>query len=284
MGIPSAKKCCWDWAAGLASSTGSCTGVQVRGRNSSSLKRSRATLVDQLQAGQPVMLQADMGFLPYFDFGGNEFHFGGHVVVACGYDSDTDTVDIADRDGVYSVPMADLAQARNSSYKPFPPKNRWWSFDFANKRPPTADEIRQAIRAQTEVMLNPPIRNIGVAGIRKAADMVPKWTKSVDPDQFRSALFNGFVFINAKGGTGGGLFRYMFGRFLAEAAEITGDAVFADSAERFREIGDDWEQIAAWFYAQFESTSPEIGLGDIRPMLRAIADQEEQAWNVLRGC
>jgi hypothetical protein len=39
-----------------------------------------------LAASQPVMHQVDMGFLPYFDFGGKEYHFGGHVVVACGYD------------------------------------------------------------------------------------------------------------------------------------------------------------------------------------------------------
>jgi hypothetical protein len=36
------------------------------------------------------MLQVDMGYIPYFDFGGEEYHFGGHMVVACGYDAQSE--------------------------------------------------------------------------------------------------------------------------------------------------------------------------------------------------
>lgn len=41
-----------------------------------------------------------MGYPPYFDFGGQEFHFGYHVVLACGYNPETRLVLIADRDEV----------------------------------------------------------------------------------------------------------------------------------------------------------------------------------------
>ena len=260
---------------------GGCTGVVVKAHTSTSMKRSRSELLELLTAGQPVMLQVDMGFLPYLDLGGTEFHFGAHVVVACGYDADADSVWIADRDGVHPVPMADLEKARASTFKPFPPKSKWWTFDFSDKREPTNEELELVIREQATLMLEPPIRNIGVRGIRKAADMVPGWTRTVDSEQLRSALFNGFIFINAKGGTGGGMFRYMFSDFLREAANLTKASHLETTADEFRSIGDDWERIADWFHTQFEAESPERGLNRVSPMLRAVADKEEEAWATL---
>jgi hypothetical protein len=58
------------------------TGVKIQIHHTNSSRKARQTLLDLLAAGQPVMLQVDMGFLPYFNFGGEAYHFGGHVVVA----------------------------------------------------------------------------------------------------------------------------------------------------------------------------------------------------------
>ena len=215
------------------------TGVKIEPHTTTSARRARQTLLDMLDVGHPVMLQVDMGFLPYFDFGGEEYHFGGHVVVACGYDPDTDRVLIADREEeLHPVPMEDLAKARGSTYKPFPPRNKWYTFDFGQKRQPTADEVRLAIAQQAGPMLEPPISNIGVKGIRKAARSVPKWPDKLEPGEVRWALFNAWIFISPTGGTGGGTFRYMFSRFLREAAEITGDPRLEESADEFQHIGD----------------------------------------------
>ena len=77
----------------------STVGVVVATAARSELPRDRLhAVINVLDAGQPVMIQCDMGFLPYFDFGGEEYHFGGHVVVVCGYDPDGDQVLVADRD------------------------------------------------------------------------------------------------------------------------------------------------------------------------------------------
>ena len=138
------------------------TGVSIEAHTTSSASKARQTLLDMLAAGQPVMLQVDMGFLPYFDFGGQEYHFGGHAVVACGYDAQAEQVLIADRDGLYPVPLADLEKARSSTFKPFPPMNGWWTFDFSGFHLPTASETRQAITNQASAMVKPPIRNFGV--------------------------------------------------------------------------------------------------------------------------
>ncbi len=267
---------------GLEKTTGRRTGVMVESYTTSSARKAERTLLEMLDAGQPVMIQCDMGFLPYFDFGDSEYHFGGHVVVVCGYDAETHQVLIADRDGVYPVSMEDLDKARGSTYKPFPPKHKWYTFDFSNKRQPTADQVRQAIAEQTKGMLEPPISNIGVKGIRKAAERALKWPSQMDEDELRFTLFNMFIFIDASGGSGGGIFRYMFSRFLREAAEIMGDVRLNESADEFQHIGDRWQEVAVIFKRGWEAEDPVAVLAETTAPMMQLAYLEEAAWTRLR--
>ncbi len=261
---------------------GSRTGVTVSAHTTTSARKAKTTLVEMLQANQPVMLQVDMGFLPYFDFADTEYHFGGHVVVACGYDAATEAVLIADRDGVYPVPMADLEKARGSTYKPFPPKNRWLTFDFSQKRLPTAVEIWQAIDAQTTLMLEPPISNIGVKGIRKTAKMVAKWPDVLSEKEMPWTLFNAYIFISPVGGTGGGIFRFMFSRFLRETAVLINQPQLNPIADQFQQIGDAWEEVGTWFKQTSEADNPAQKLPEVTKPILHIADMEQAAWEALR--
>jgi hypothetical protein len=235
-----------------------------------------------LERGQPVMLQVDMGFLPYFDFNGQEYHFGGHLVVACGYDQAGDQVLIADRDGLYPVAMTELERARSSTFKPFPPRNGWWTFDFDQYRPPAPAEIQSAIAAQACGMLTPPIRNFGIEGIRLAAKRIPGWPSGMSLQEVRQALFNAYIFISPVGGSGGGLFRYMFSRFLKQAAVLIKDERLNASAEAFDRIGDAWESLAAWAKEVSGAPDPRARLGECTAPLLAIAEQEQAAWEQLR--
>lgn len=255
------------------------TGVKVEIHATSSAAKARQALLALLAAGQPVMLQVDMGFLPYFNFGGQEYHFGGHVVAACGYDADADAVLIADREpNLHPVPLADLEKARGSKFKPFPPQHRWYTFDFSDKRQPTAAEVRQAIAGQAGLMLAPPISNLGVQGIRKAGQAVARWADKLSAAEVKGALFNTFIFISPIGGSGGGLFRTMFSRFLREAAALTGDARLAESAATFRGIADEWAQLGEWFKAAAESPAPAARLAEAIALFNALAGLEEAGW------
>ncbi len=135
---------------GLEKAVGRRTGVAVESFRTDSARKAEKTLLDMLTADQPVMLVLDMGYLPYFDFGGQEFHFGYHVVVACGYDHETQQVLVADRDKeLHPLPMADLAKARGSKYQPFPPHHAWYTFEF--------DRAASA-RASRSTQSNPRVR------------------------------------------------------------------------------------------------------------------------------
>jgi hypothetical protein len=257
------------------------TGVIVELHTSTSPDRARRRLLDELASGQPVMLGVDMGYLPYFDFGGQEYHFGGHVVVACGYDLGRDEVLLADRDGLHPVPIEALEKARGSNFKPFPPHHLWYSFDFSRRRPPTAEEVHLSIAAQSRLMLNAPIHNIGIRGIQLAAERIPRWPDRMNAEEIRLALFNVYIFISPVGGTGGGAFRVMFSRFLREAAALTGDDRLTESAEIFKQIGDDWEALADWSKQVSELPDPGVRLGECTPLLASLAGQEEAAWKTL---
>jgi len=258
------------------------TGVKIQIHRTDSARKARQVLLEMLAASQPVMLQVDMGFLPYFDFGGKEYHFGGHVVVACGYDPASELVLIAERDNLYPVPLADLEKARGSTFKPFPPGNAWCTLDFSSFHIPTAVETRRAITSQANQMLNPPIRNMGVKGIRTAAERIPRWPDQMNAEEIRWALFNTHIFISPVGGSGGGIFRYMFSRFLQEAAAITGERSLTESAAEFRRIGDAWESFANWAKAVSETPNPAAHLLEAADPLLAIAEWEQIAWDALQ--
>lgn len=266
---------------GMEVVAGQRTGVTVVEHRTSSARKARQSLLDLLAAGQPAMIQVDMGYLPYFDFGGDAFHFGGHVIVVCGVDPLTEQVLIAEGDTLHLVPFADLERARGSIC-PFAPKNGWWTFDFSGFRPPSAGETRLAIFNQAQAMLHPPIKNFGVSGIRTTAERIPRWPAQMSAEEIRGALFSAYIFVSAEGGTGGGIFRAMFGRFLREAAALTGQARLSESATAFQHIAEAWDSFAAWAKEASEDPDPASRLQEGVVPLLAIADQEQAAWDALR--
>jgi hypothetical protein len=264
---------------GFERCVGGRTGVLIEDFMTSSAKKAEATLIEILEKGQPVMLQCDMGFLPYFNFGGHEYHFGAHFIVVCGYDAEAGLFLVADRDEeLHPVPMDVLAQARGSTFKPFPPKNRWFTFDFTNKRQPTPEEVREAIREMAEEMVNPPISNMGVSGIRKAAKRSLKWPEDLDGELLRFTMFNTYIFIDAEGGTGGGIFRYMFSRFLREAAEMMEEPQLNGCADQMKEIGDRWQVVAELFKRGWKADETAKILPETSQGMMEIAGLEEKAW------
>ncbi|TCC21594.1 BtrH N-terminal domain-containing protein [Kribbella sindirgiensis] len=268
---------------GLEKTAGRRTGVVVRSRSTSSARVAEAELRKLLEAAEPVLVYLDMGFLPYFDLPPG-YHFGGHVVVVAGYDPDTGQVLIADRDAeLHPVDWTVLEKARGSTYKPFPPRHSWYTFDFSTAREPREADVRAAIGEVCDGMLKPPIANLGVAGIRKAIRETLQWPETLDADALRRTCFNTAMFIDHRGGTGGGIFRYMYARFLDEAAVITGEPHLSELGSELTAIGDLWEDVAATFATAAEAEDPADLLAPATAPLHEIADREQLLWERLNA-
>jgi hypothetical protein len=259
-------------------------GVRVERKTPSSDAAAEKGLLAELGSGRPVMLQVDMGYLPYFDFGGQDYHFGGHVIAVCGRDSSSGAFLVADREGpLHPVSASALAAARSSRYKPFPPGRAWWRYDFALFREPRPEGFAAAIAAQARGMLEPPIANLGVKGIGKAAAECAKWPELLEPGTLAATLFNIYIFASAKGGSGGGLFRYMFGRFLAEAAALGAPKGARALAPAFLAIGEAWEEAAELCRAAtmdkgMDEKAAKAALPELSRRLRGIGELEGKAW------
>jgi hypothetical protein len=206
------------------------------------------------------------------------------VIAVAGADRATGTYLVADRDPeLHEVSFDDLELARGSTWKPWPPAHGWWTFDFATSRPPLAEEVLEAIGETARAMLRPPISNLGVAGIAKAAKLLPTWSDAFPTAQLAEACANAFLMIDATGGTGGGLFRYMYARFLGEAAAITWEPALRATAERVHELGDTWQEVGETIRSAAGSRHAAARLREAADRLAVIAEGERDAWTELEN-
>lgn len=209
------------------------TGIKVTINKTSSIKKAREELYKLIKNDIPVPIYVDMAHLGYLRLPAGA-HFGGHSIVVFGIDEQEDVAYISDRDSknkkitlskdenpsdFHKVKLKDLAAARASKYKPFPAENKWVTFDFSNIKELNREVIISAINKNSVQFLEPQIKNLGIKGIELFVKKITTW-KQYDDKKLNQAAFNAFLMINEIGGTGGGIFRRMFGKFLIESSDI----------------------------------------------------------------
>jgi hypothetical protein len=274
---------------GFLADLGTRTGVRITETVTASDKKAESALVERLNRREPVMVFGDMGFLPWFNF--PEYHFGGHAFVICGYDG-KDRVLVSDMDpqagglkkGFYSIAtLEQIAKARGSKFKPFPPKNASLDFDFSGFHEPTPEDIYASIRQTADAMLNAPIKNLGIKGIRHAAKEIQKWPEMFDETALAMNLFNLYIFIEI-GGTGGGCFRYMYARFLKEAAQLTGDNKLLEASALIDQSGKLFTKAGLLFKDYEDKSRLAERNAAASESFKDAADVEAQAMNLLMEC
>jgi hypothetical protein len=263
------------------------TGISIALKTTTSATRAESLLTERLVEKQPVMMFGDMGLLPWFDLP-EDYHFGGHTFVACGYDG-RDTVLASDIDQkatglkkgfYYPITLEQLRKARSSSYKPFPPKNAYLECDFEGFHNPRSEDFLSSIKQTVESQLNPPIKNIGVKGLKHTAREILNWPRVFKDRDLRMNLFSLYIFIEI-GGTGGGCFRYMYSRFLKEAAKSIGNTVFGEVSTLFYESGKRFSEIGLMFKDAEDAQSINEKIHAASQKFQEIADIEENAYGKL---
>ena len=183
-----------------------------------------------LNQNVPLILRADLGYLPYFEKEG-EIHFGGHAITLAGYDEERGMAFVGDSEfeGFQEVPIEKLKEARSSEYGPkfMRPGNAQFSMVRRpdRKHPPLAAGVKVAIKKVVDNMLRPSINNNGIQGIKLLAKSIPEWKvklqgeskdptgKNISRARLMFELLHGYI---ETWGTGGAAFRNLYRQFLQE--------------------------------------------------------------------
>jgi len=255
-------------------------GVSVKVNKTSSKTRAYEALKDLINKDIPVMIAVDMPYLKYLGLP-EQAHFGGHCVVVAGLDEEKGIAYIADTmfKDLQIATLKELEEARSSTFKPFPPENRWVTFEFPAKLTPVEVAIRNAITKTTKDILYPPIKNLGVKGINHFANEVVKWPKLFPPEnELRRQLYEMSYIMMEEDGTGGGLFRYLYSRFLKEAGELLNNRELADLGQRYHQIGQKWTAIAKLIRETPKNTT---NVHEARKVLLEVAKEETKVLSSL---
>lgn len=219
----------------------------------------------------PVMLYADMCYLDYLGLDSNS-HFGGHGIVLFGYDDEQQVFYVSDRDNhdfPIRTPLGEIAsdfhlvsyekmdQARRSKFRPFPAKHKYLTGYFSNFQGIKPAAVQAAIIDTCESMLNPPANLLGINGILKFAKEVVKWNR-FESNKLKIAGITNYFQISQDGGTGGGIFRKMYGEFLREAEQYLPTKQLEDIGDGFMTLSQQWDLLAEDMWQLGEQGNPNL--------------------------
>lgn len=244
-------------------------GIGINMQKTASNKKAYDELIRLVLRKTPVVIYVDMAYLKYLGLP-EEAHFGGHTIVVFGIDEENNIAYISDRDGrdfkvtesknaeppsdYHCIDLKELETARGSKHKPYPPENKWVTFDFSSIKDINRDLIYNAIKDNINRMLNPPIKNIGIKGVKLFSEKVCAWDK-FDDDKLKWSALNSYIMINQIGGNGGGIFRRIYSNFLKQSAEKTGIEALNQSGEMFIKLSYDWDDAGYLFLDVFNKTN-----------------------------
>jgi len=224
-------------------------GSAVLFKQTTSRKVSYTQIKEILQAGEPFVSFADMAYLPYFFKEGESYpneamHFGGHTFVVYGIDETMDIVNVSDRIRIpTTLTIEQYMDAHTSIHPPFASKNKKVILNAPTKSFDLKKCIVNAIRDNSEVMMNPPISNLGLKGMLKFEKMVKTTWMKFAPEKLLYTLYMTYVY-NATGGTGGALCRNMYTIFLNEAQEHVQDDNLSKATKLYELAARAWDEVA----------------------------------------
>jgi len=228
-----------------------------------------------LDRGIAPILSTDLRVLPYWK---TSSPFNGHRVVLAGHDEVLGVAFLADteREALQEVPFEDLEKARASDAQPLGFTGRLWMEIDAPRRPVHWREVvADALRRQSRHMLLGQDGRAGITALERFADEVPRWHELARDEADRSWCVRFASQCIERRGTGGGNFRLLYARFLAEAAAHHPAVEALGLPRRMAEIAAGWTRLAN----SFKDLSGQPGAGapdDVAATARELARAERR--------
>lgn len=246
-------------------------GVGLSIHTSTSPVRALDTMRKMLAQDKPIMMHTDVYYLKYAKA---DYHFGAHNIVVAGLDEAEDVAYVADymTDGLIRVPVPQLMEARSSTQKPFPPKNRWFEFDFPGELSIDGQLIMRIISRNSLEMLNSYIRNLGIGGIYYFSTTLRSLDTLYNKKEIDAICDDAYFSIESSD-TGGGCFRGMYADFLLYAYEETGVDRLKGISDGYRQASRMWS-LAARMLKDVKCEC--VSLEEAADMINMIAAKEQE--------
>lgn len=249
-------------------------GLTVHIQETSSVNKAWQNVRSCIEQGIPVGLKLDSYYLDYFT---NKVHFAGHYAVLYGIDDKyAYMADTRQQGGLVKTSLTSLSAARNAK-GPMSSRNRSFTLESINALPPLAPAVRASLIQNSYDYLHPPIRNIGNKGIVKMSGEILKWpsrSNNMEQDLCLTAL------LMERAGTGGALFRNLYGDFLKECVELLEDIKVEKAYHMFIEIAPMWTSVSA-LIERVGRTGNHQELQQASKLLLEIAEKERTAMELL---
>lgn len=138
---------------------------------------------EYIDSGIPVILFGlNMYHLPYLEKYYHHIQIPGHIILMVGYSEEKQAVYIYDnsRADIQSIPYTDLMLAWGEDYPGQSRKNALFALRLNEQLPDIDEIIQNGLKKRAEAVLNPPVKNFGIPGIRKLSSEFWQWEKDMD--------------------------------------------------------------------------------------------------------
>jgi Butirosin biosynthesis protein H, N-terminal/Domain of unknown function (DUF4872) len=223
----------------------------------------------EVDAGNPALLLTDIYYLDHY---GDSAHFPGHAVVLAGYDEQDAHLSDTGFEELQATRLENLARARQSGHPAYPLEGHMFTIAESIDRGQLEAAVPRAIERAASEMLEPPFGEFGgVPALERLAAEAGSWPETVEDWQWCARF--AYQVIERRG-TGGGCFRLMYSRFLAEAGR--------DEAPLAAAAASRWTELAEAFRVASENDEPRPELWDaVGASAESVLEAERRLWTSL---
>ena len=224
---------------------------------------------ESVDAGRPAILITDLYYLDHY---GSSAHFPGHAVVLAGYDSEVAYLSDTAFEELQTTRLTQLPKARHGDHPVYPLAGHMLTLPDGVELEDLSDAAPAAIARCAQGMLEPELGEFqGLPALRRFAAEVGGWPEEAEDWRWCARFLYQVI---ERRGTGGGNFRLMYSRFLAEAG-------YSES-ELARQAAAAWTSLAAAAQAASERELPDPTLwAEIATQATAALEAEERLWTAL---
>ena len=255
-------------------------GFHVRRERFSSPKKAQQVLDEKLKTGFPVGLQVGVYHLTYFP-DAYRFHFNAHNLVVYGKEGDSYLISDPVMEQPTKLSSQELEKVRFAKGV-LSPKGHMYFPTHLPKHISLETTIRKGIKETCQKMLAP-IPIVGVKAIRWVSKDILRWY-----DKRGVKITNHYlaqmIRMQEEIGTGGGGFRFIYGAFLEEAAEVLKNNTLKECSQEITAIGDLWRDFAVEVARLYKNRNQahRAAYEDLSQRLLTIAQREEAFYKRLK--